>query len=151
MAASGTAIRGRRVPLFGKGRNPDGREIVGYVCGSKPLPFGEHVLTEGVEVPGATNWTRLEAWVGARRVRPVYEGDAFFPFDVFAAWDEALAEDAARSAEPVPVEPVQTESLPADPEQTEDEKAAAVKAKRQAAAAKAREAKAKKAAEAPRE
>ena len=56
-----------------------------YVCGSKPLDFGEYTLTKGVEVPGAASWTRLDAWTGARRIRKVEPGEKFISFAEFTA------------------------------------------------------------------
>ena len=56
-----------------------------YVCGSKPLPFGEHTLTAGVEVPGAASWTRIDAWTGARRVRKIDPGEKYITFAEFTA------------------------------------------------------------------
>ena len=56
-----------------------------YVCGSKPLDFGEHTLTAGVEVPGAASWTRLDAWTGARRIRKINSGEKYVTFAEFTA------------------------------------------------------------------
>ena len=56
-----------------------------YVCGHKPLDFGEHVLTAGVEVPGAAGWTRIDAWTGARRIRKIAPGEKFISFAEFTA------------------------------------------------------------------
>jgi len=85
MAATsrGPAKRGKRVALADPSPREAARQVVAYVCGAKPLDYGEHTLTQGVEVPGAAGWTRLEAWVGARRVRPVYEGEEFITFEEF--------------------------------------------------------------------
>ena len=75
--------RGKRVPLVVRGakNQADGT----YVCGSKPLDFGEHTLTAGVEVPGAASWTRLDAWTGARRIRKVAAGAKYITFAEFTA------------------------------------------------------------------
>lgn len=81
---AGTARRGKRVQLNPEPVRAEHGRIVAYVCGAKPLPFGEITLVEGVEVPGAADWRRLEAWVSQRRVRPVYDGDDFVPYEEFA-------------------------------------------------------------------
>lgn len=84
MAARGPARSGRRnVALLEPAApaEPEVAEEVLYVCGARPLPFGEFMLTEGVEVPGAADWPRLDAWVNARRVRKVSAND---PYTLFA-------------------------------------------------------------------
>lgn len=96
-------VRGKRGPL------PAGAPKLGatgsklgatYVCGSKPLAFGEHTLTAGVEVPGAAAWTRLEAWTGARRVRKIEPGEKYVSFLEFTGRTyEAHVESQRREAE----------------------------------------------------
>lgn len=83
-----------------------------YVCGARPLDFGELVLTEGVEVPGASDWPRVQAWVDARRIRPLRVGEEYTTFEDFkAAWvQEHLPE----------VEPEETEETPAEGTKTEE-------------------------------
>ena len=75
--------RGRRVPLVA-GVPKEAAPGV-YVCGSKPLDYGDHVLTKGVEVPGAASWTRLDAWTGARRIRKIEAGEKYISFAEFTA------------------------------------------------------------------
>ena len=63
-----------------------------YVCGHKPLLFGEFTLTDGVEVPGAAGWSRVEAWVAARRIRRLAPGEKCTSFASFTAVpEEAVA------------------------------------------------------------
>jgi hypothetical protein len=105
--AKGPATVGRRVPLALEPSMPAARRVAGYVCGAKPLPFGDVILIEGVEVPGAADWRRLEAWVNARRVRPFYDGDDYVPYADFVASlrdddDEELEEDVEQVEEPEP-------------------------------------------------
>lgn len=57
-----------------------------YVSCVRPLRVGAHTLPEGVEVPGAASWLRVEAWVNARRVRKLAAGEPYIPFEVFEAW-----------------------------------------------------------------
>ena len=78
--------RGKRVPLVAAPAAgvADKADDV-YVCGSKPLDFGELTLTAGVEVPGAASWTRIDAWVGARRVRKINPGEKHITFAEFTA------------------------------------------------------------------
>ena len=83
MAEPGTAAKGRRVALPELAPSSGPGRAVAYVCGGRPLRFGEHLLTAGVEVPGAADWLRLEAWVGARRVYPVYEGEEYVSYEQF--------------------------------------------------------------------
>jgi hypothetical protein len=63
----GPAQSGRRLAAMPTG--PVSAAVGTYVCGAKPLKFAEFTLTEGVEVPGADKWSRLESWIEARRVR----------------------------------------------------------------------------------
>lgn len=90
MAGRGPARSGRRnAALLEKPAPPEPvvpAAKVLYVCGARPLRFGEHVLTEGVEIPGAQEWVRVESWVSARRVRKVSQDDPHIPFAVFEEW-----------------------------------------------------------------
>jgi hypothetical protein len=64
-----------------------------YVCGRKPLRMGDMVLVEGVEVPGAAEWPRLEAWVNARAVRRLLEGEDYIAFETYqATWVDEHAD-----------------------------------------------------------
>ena len=91
--------RGRRVPLLADTRS-ESTAVATYVCTMKPLPFGEFTLTEGVEVPGAASWTRIDAWVSARRIRKLEHDEAFTPFMEFAgATCESLLPEDQRNAE----------------------------------------------------
>lgn len=79
------ATRGRRNPALLEQVRKDIDVVVTYVCGPKPLKLGEYTLTEGVEVPGAQSWPRVEAWEGARAIRKLSPGEPFTPFDEFKA------------------------------------------------------------------
>ena len=86
---TGTARRGRKDVTLLAPEPPPPLETVVYVCGRKPLKFGAMTLVEGVEVPGAVEWPRLEAWVNARAVRPVPPHGEYIAFDTYAAmWAE---------------------------------------------------------------
>jgi hypothetical protein len=51
--------------------------------------MGMLTLVEGVEVPGAGSWPRLEAWINARAVRRLLEGEDYISFDTYEAmWSE---------------------------------------------------------------
>lgn len=91
--------RGRRTTLVP--RTPVvGASVATYVCTARPLPFGYFTLTDGVEVPGAADWTRIDSWVGARRVRKVEQGEEFTSFMEFAGGVcESLLTDEQRNAE----------------------------------------------------
>lgn len=54
-----------------------------YVCTARPLKVGTHTLYDGVEVPGAGKWLRLDSWVNARRVRKIKADEDFTPYDEF--------------------------------------------------------------------
>ncbi|HEY5787501.1 MAG TPA: hypothetical protein VIT65_22275 [Microlunatus sp.] len=82
-----------------------------YISCGRPLKVGEYELPPGIEVPGAADWPRVEAWVNARRIRQVRVGEDYTPFETFKAGvdaerlealealiAEAEAEDAARTA-----------------------------------------------------
>lgn len=69
--------------LARSGRGQDTRTPVAYVVHGKPLRYGVHVLTDGIEVPGAADWLRLEAWVASRRLRPVYAGEPYTSFETY--------------------------------------------------------------------
>jgi hypothetical protein len=60
-----------------------------YVTCARPLRVGAYILPEGVEVPGAGAWLRVEAWVNARCVRKLAAGEPYIPFEVFEAWVNA--------------------------------------------------------------
>ena len=83
MAAKAPVTRGRRVALPAVAARDAEKAI--YVCTSRPLPFGDLTLSEGVEVPGASSWTRLDAWVGARRIRKIDPAERYISFDKFVA------------------------------------------------------------------
>ena len=82
--------RGKRVVLTPARAEAD--KAATYVCTAKPLLFGEFTLTEGVEVPGASSWTRVEAWVSARRIRKLEHGEKFISFQEFTAPAEEIQE-----------------------------------------------------------
>lgn len=81
-----TARRGRKDPslLAPKAETSGSRPTNVYVCGNKPLRVGELTLTAGVEVPGAAHWLRKDAWVSARVIREVREGEDYTTFEDFA-------------------------------------------------------------------
>ena len=89
--------RGRRIALVPPPEQPE--KAVTYVTNVRELPFGHHMLTDGVEVPGAAEWPRIEAWVSARRVRPVKEGEPFTSYEDFTGMsyeDEQAALEVER-------------------------------------------------------
>jgi hypothetical protein len=93
---------GKRVDLI-EPRRAEAMMSAVYVCGARPLDFGVYVLTEGVEVPGAADWPRIEAWVNARRVRQLRADEEYTAFEDFKAlWE-------LEHPEPEP-EPEQTEA-----------------------------------------
>jgi hypothetical protein len=87
MAGVGPARKGRRVVLQERpttvDTDGDGPHL--YVCGPKPLRVGADVLHEGVEVPGAADWLRLESWVGCRRVRRIKATEEHTAYTDFVA------------------------------------------------------------------
>lgn len=92
------AARGRRDPDLLRQTRIEVAGLV-YVCGAKPLKFGHYELTEGVEVPGAAEWPRLEAWVNSRRIRAIGPGVEFIPFDEFTVpVDLVRGEERLRAA-----------------------------------------------------
>lgn len=91
-AATVAPVRsGRKDPgLLAQTRAPKTGVNPTYVCGIRPLLVGHLTLMKGVEVPGAGDWPRLEAWVSARRVLPVGPGADVIPFEEYrAAWEAA--------------------------------------------------------------
>lgn len=51
------------------------REVLHYVVTRRPLKNGEGLLRVGEVVPGAEAWPRVEAWVRAGLIKPVYAED----------------------------------------------------------------------------
>lgn len=92
MAEPGTARRGQRVALPTEPPTSVGK-VAAYVCGARPLKFGHRTLTEGVEVPGAAGWLRVEAWVSSRSIRPVLPGETFVTYEEFTGmtYEDELA------------------------------------------------------------
>ena len=85
--------RGRRNPALLVKVKDAAVEGSRYVCGNKPMRMGHRVLSVGVEVPGASTWTRIDAWVRSRHVRMIGPDEAYTAFEDFAAtWDEAHPE-----------------------------------------------------------
>lgn len=101
MASNGPARRGRRVQLQGAPvatSEASGAHL--YVCTVRPLRYGNDVLTEGVEVPGAAEWIRVEAWVNSRRIRKISVDDAYIPYaDFKAKADQARFDEAEPTGE----------------------------------------------------
>ena len=96
MASNGPARRGRRVQL--QDAPVATAEVAGaslYVCTVRPLRYGDDVLTEGVEVPGAADWVRIEAWINARRIKKISADDVYIPYaDFKAKIDQAHFDEA---------------------------------------------------------
>lgn len=96
MTSAGPARRGKRVQLQEAPVAPStatGAHL--YVCTVRPLQYGDDLLTEGVEVPGAQQWVRVEAWVNARRIRKISVDDAYIPYaDFKAERDQARFDEA---------------------------------------------------------
>jgi hypothetical protein len=72
-----------------------------YVCGPKPLRFGELTLTQGVEVPEAANWPRVESWVSNHRIKALAAGEkcvSFLEFtgSSYAEWKQSQQDDRER-------------------------------------------------------
>lgn len=98
MAAVAPVRSGKRTALAKAPRVSDSAVAAVYVCTAKALDFGQFTLTEGVEVPGAAGWTRVDSWVGARRIRKIEHDEAFTPFLQWAgAICEALLPEAQRN------------------------------------------------------
>lgn len=111
MTAAGPARRGRKdSTLLAPAPAPEDKHTNIYVCGLKPLKFGHMTLVEGVEVPGAGEWRRLEAWVNARAVRQLGPDEPYTSFETYEAmWAE----------EHPPVVPEPEETEPEEPKSEE--------------------------------
>jgi hypothetical protein len=58
------------------------------------------MVPAGVEIPGAADWFRTEAWVEARRIRLAAPGEDFTPYEEWVKPHlEAEAAEAKRKAE----------------------------------------------------
>ena len=84
-----------------------------FVCGDRPLPMGDLVLTKGVEVPGAAGWLRHEAWVASRRIREVRQDEDYISFEDFAgqtyeAYQAAMAHERLVAAAGMPAKDATT-------------------------------------------
>lgn len=90
----GPATRGKRVDIAqappSETGNSEAEHV--YVCTARPLKVGAYILREGVEVPGAHGWLRLESWVNARRVRRIKVDDQHTSWDDFVAGEQAKEE-----------------------------------------------------------
>lgn len=97
----GAPVRiGKRTALAKAPVVSDSAAAAVYVCTAKALDFGQFTLTKDVEVPGAASWTRVDSWVGARRIRKIEHGETFIPFMEFAgSICESLLPDEQRTAE----------------------------------------------------
>lgn len=121
MAGSvGPARRGRRVQLQEPPVVVEATGDVLYVTTARPLKVGVLTLPEGVEVPGAGSWPRVESWVSARRLRKITSDQDHIPFEVFEAWinsneDDLSLEDFHAQHEVEKIEAEQDEA-----EQTEE-------------------------------
>lgn len=100
MAAVAPVRSGKRTALAKAPRVSDSAVAAVYVCTAKALDFGQFTLVKGVEVPGAAGWTRVDSWVGARRIRRIRADESFISFFEFAgAICESLLPDKQRTAE----------------------------------------------------
>lgn len=87
------STRGRKNPaLLSPVRTSTAAAVAYIVCG-RPLKMGTYELPAGVEVPGAAEWPRVEAWIGARRIRPAASGEEYISYEDYTA-----AIDAERAA-----------------------------------------------------
>lgn len=89
----GPAGRGSRVLLEPVPEIPAEDTSRVYVCTARPLRVGAYLLREGVEVPGAANWLRLDSWVNSRRVRKIKVDESYLTWDDFVA-EQAQEEQA---------------------------------------------------------
>lgn len=94
------STRGRKDPSL---LNPVRKNVAAaavYVCSGRPLKVGDYEVPAGVEVPGAAEWPRVEAWIGARRIHPAASGEEYVTFKDFTAQVDAeravLAEAEAK-------------------------------------------------------
>jgi len=70
-----------------------------------------------VEIPGAGDWPRIQAWLSCRRVRMIGENEEYVRFDDFAAtWDSDHPETVPVLPEPASSVPQAAPSSGADPE-----------------------------------
>jgi hypothetical protein len=100
MTAGAPVRRGKRTALVSRPPVEASAVAAVYVCTAKALDFGQFTLTKDVEVPGAAGWTRLDSWVGARRIRKLEHGEGFTSFLEFAGGIcESLLPEQARNAE----------------------------------------------------
>lgn len=97
MAAGAPVRRGKRTALVSRPHTETSAGQAVYVCTDRALPFGEFTLTKGVEVPGASGWTRVESWVGARRIRKIDHGEKYITFDAFVQAQGKRQEDSSSS------------------------------------------------------
>ena len=56
-----------------------------YLVNRRPMSYQGHMLPVGVEVPDAGTWSRLEAWLTAKRVRLAGRDEEFMSFEEFVA------------------------------------------------------------------
>jgi hypothetical protein len=107
----GPATVGHRVDLAVLAPRPaGGGDDQVYVCCAKPLRFEGVELVEGVEVPGAAKWPRLEAWIGARRVRALRPNEEYTTYADFSAALQAAAAAAEEGEAPAETESEETEA-----------------------------------------
>lgn len=67
------AAQARVEAKFGRRGRPTLGQPLHYVVSRRPLPLDDKVLEIGEVVPGAAQWPRVEAWVRAGRITPVFE------------------------------------------------------------------------------
>src|SRR5690242_19287313 len=109
--AAGIATRGKRVALPpAQPPSAEGGAPV-YVVHNRPLKFGGHTLPKGTEVPGAADWTRVEAWVNARQIHRLQPGEDYVTYEAFAGmtWED---EQAAAEVERIEAELEQEQTEP---------------------------------------
>lgn len=68
----------------------------------KDIKIGPHTLPQGCEVPGASSWKRLDAWVGQRRLRAAAPGEEYLSYEDFLATTQPVLEGTVVDVEPPP-------------------------------------------------
>lgn len=66
-----------------------------YVVTGRPLRMGKHELPVGTEVPGASSWPRVDAWVRARRLRAAAPDETYDHYEDAVLRLSELAEETA--------------------------------------------------------
>jgi hypothetical protein len=91
------STRGRKDPsLLNPVRKTTAAAAV-YIVNGRSMKMGDYELPAGVEVPGAAEWPRVEAWSGARRIRPAASGEQYITFEEFTAKVDAERAEIAEA------------------------------------------------------